>query len=94
MGNIKRKLTPAFKAKVGLELLSGSHSLASLCSKYSIHPIQAGKWKAAILTGAQTLFTNKSSNIIQEKDQTISELYRQIGQLKVELDWLKKKVET
>ena len=93
MGNIKHVFTPAFKAKVALELISGSNSLSALCSKYSIHPIQAGKWKAAIVSGAQSLFANKTSKQLMKKEETIAELYRQIGQLKVELDWLKKKVE-
>lgn len=92
MGNIKRSHPASFKAKVALDLIRDSDTVAAICSKYGIHPTQAGKWKQQLLGNAENLFSSKPSNALQEKDEIIDELYKQIGQLKVELDWLKKKL--
>jgi transposase-like protein len=91
MEKIKRIHPASFKAKVALELIKGTDKLSEICSKHSIHPTQAGKWKQRVLENIANLFTEKHSNQLKQKDETIDELYRQIGQLKVELDWLKKK---
>lgn len=92
MGNIKRSHPAAFKAKVALDLIRETDTAAAICSRYTIHPTQAHQWKKQLLANAETLFADKPSSILVEKDRLIGELYRQIGQLKVELDWLKKKL--
>lgn len=92
MGNIKRSHPAAFKAKVALDLIKEIDTVGTLCSKYAIHPTQAHQWKKQLLTNAETLFSDKPSTALAEKDEIIGELYKQIGQLKVELDWLKKKL--
>lgn len=92
MGNIKRLHPPTFKAKVALELIREAETMVAICSKYSIHPTQAGIWKQQALAGLATVFTDGYPKELKQKDQLIEELYRQVGQLKVELDWLKKKV--
>lgn len=94
MGNIKRFHSAAFKAKVALDSIKESDTIIALCSKYSIHPTQAGLWKQQALTGLESLFSGRPKNDLRAKDEKIDELYRQIGQLKVELDWLKKKMGT
>ena len=94
MPHTKRFLSPDLKAKVALELIRETDTIAQICSKFEIHPTQAGKWKQQALQGMETIFSDKASNVIQKKDETIDELYKQIGQLKVELDWLKKKTGT
>ncbi len=66
--------------------------VANICSKYSIHPSQAHQWKNQAVEGLQVIFTDKIKPEFKEKEELIEELYKQIGQLKVELDWLKKKV--
>jgi len=92
MGNIKKRYSASFKVKIVLELIKGIDSQATICSRYSIHPIQARKWKEQFLTGMEAQFLERGKNYeIKEKDQLIEELYKQVGQLKVELDWLKKK---
>jgi putative transposase len=90
--NIKRQHTPAFKVSVALELLKETNSLSQICSQYSIHPTQARNWKIQAIQVLQNGFTNKPVQDLARKDELISELYRQIGQLKVEFDWLKKKM--
>ena len=92
MGNIKRSHPASFKAKVVLDLIRETDTLAALASKYAIHPTQARQWKMQLLNNLETLFSDKPSTALKEKDELISELYKQIGQLKVELDWLKKKL--
>ena len=94
MSNIKKKHSAGFKAKVALELIKGTETISSICSKYSIHPTQAGKWKQKVIEGIEAVFSDKWSNEIKDKNEVIDELHRQIGQMKVELDWLKKKLNT
>lgn len=93
MGNIKRRHSSSFKVKVALEMIKDAESISSICSKHSIHPSQAHKWKNQAIEGLQVIFTGKPTTALKEKNELIEELYKQIGQLKVELDWLKKKSE-
>jgi len=93
MGNIKRKHQPAFKAKVALELIKGDDTISTICSRYNIHPTQARRWKDKVLAEINRAFSDKNiHNQLKRKEQLIEELYKQIGQLKVELDWMQKKI--
>jgi transposase-like protein len=92
MGNIKRSHPAGFKAKVALDLIKEVDTLAAIASKYAIHPTQARQWKMQMLNNIEALFSDKPSTALKEKDELIDQLYKQIGQLKVELDWLKKKL--
>jgi len=88
---MRKKFVPAFKAKVALEALKGQKTVAELARIYEVHPNQIGQWKKQIQSELPKVFNGKRGR--EEKDQAelVEELYRQIGQLKVELDWLKKK---
>jgi len=88
----KNQHPPALKAKVALEALKEEKSSSEIASQYQVHPAQIRAWKAEALKGMETAFLDKRKHPEQDKDQLIEELYRQIGQLKVELDWLKKKI--
>ena len=91
--SIKRQHSAEFKRKVALEIIKGEETMSVICSKYQIHPTQARKWKEKALTALEHSFDSDSvDNRVKEKEKLIDELYRQIGQLKVELDWLKKKI--
>lgn len=97
MNNIKRQHSVEFKTKVVLELLKEVDTLSVICSKYSIHPTQARRWKEKAIESLQSSFNGADNSVIRELAETKrlnDELFRQIGQLKVELDWLKKKVES
>lgn len=97
MNNIKRQHSVEFKTKVVLELLKEIDTLSVICSKYSIHPTQARRWKEKAIESLQNSFNGSDNSVIRELSETKelnNELFRQIGQLKVELDWLKKKVES
>jgi len=89
--NIRRRYDGAFKAKVALESIKGEKTLAQLASEFGVHPNQIGQWRKQILKELPSLFSDQPQKKEKDQEDLISELYRQIGQLKVELDWLKKK---
>jgi transposase len=91
---MKNQHPPAFKAKVALEALKEGKTVAELASQYQVHPGQIRAWKAEALQGLEALFVDKRRRQDKDKsqEQETQELYRQIGQMKVELDWLKKKM--
>ena len=91
MENLRRKHTPSFKAKVALEAIKEQKTSAELASQYQVHPGQIRNWKALATKGLIDLFTDKRKSRDQDREELIQELYRQIGQMKVDLDWLKKK---
>lgn len=87
----KKRHSPALKTKVALEVLRGNKTTAQLASQYQVHPVQIRAWKAEALKNLEAGFADKRHNPGKQQQQLVEELYRQIGQLKVELDWLKKK---
>lgn len=88
---IKRQHSPEFKTTVVLDILKQEETISQICSKYSIHPTQAKMWKAKALEILKNGFSGQSiGGQIKSRDSLIEELYKQTGQLKVELDWLKK----
>ncbi len=91
MENLRKKHTPSFKAKVALEAIREQKTSAELASQYQVHPGQIRNWKATAAKGLIDLFSDKRKSRDQDQEELIQELYRQIGQLKVDLDWLKKK---
>jgi len=88
---MRRGHNGAFKAKVALESIKGEKTLAQLSSEFGVHANQIGQWRKQLLKELPNLFSNHRKDQNRDQDDLISELYRQIGQLKVELDWLKKK---
>lgn len=92
MGEAKRKsYTPAFKAKVGLDAIRGVRTINEIGQSYGVHPAQVGQWKREIQEQAQQLFETKRGPKKVEGPGEPEQLYSEIGRLKVELDWLKKK---
>lgn len=91
MSGIRRRHSAAFKAKVALEAMKGEKTMSQLSGEYGVHPNQIGQWKKKALSGLPDIFSSRRKKKSQENEVLKSELYRQIGQLKVELDWLKKK---
>ena len=88
----KRKYSAAFKSKVAYDALLQLGTIAELSSKYGVHATQINRWKNHLKSKMSELFSDQSQRReIRSKDKLIEELYRQIGQQKVELDWLKKK---
>lgn len=94
MRNMRRNHDAAFKAKVALEALKGVKTIAQLSSEYGVHPNQIRQWKKRLLKELPEIFSGRRKKAEQDRDELEAELYRQTGQLKVELDWLKKKFQT
>ena len=89
---MRRVHTPSFKKQVALALLRGEKTRNEIASEYGIHPTQADKWKQQLLSGIEKIFSEGLKDEEKEREKLIEELYKQIGQLKVESDWLKKKI--
>lgn len=90
--NIRRVHPPVFKARVALEAIKEQKTIAELSSIYGVHPTQITKWKRQALAGLEQLFSDKWKKDDDKKDELLRALYEQIGKLKVESDWLKKKI--
>ena len=90
MGQRRKKHTEEFKTKVAIEALKGLHTLSELSSTYGVHPIVIGHWKRRLVERAKEIFS-RTNGKGKEGDSAAS-LYEEIGRLKVELDWLKKKL--
>lgn len=93
MVNMRRKHSVAFKAKVALEAVKGEKTIAQISSEFGIHLNQIRKWRKDLLERLPDLFSDRRKRVEKDRDELEAELYRQIGQLKVELDWLKKKLQ-
>jgi transposase-like protein len=78
-------------AKVALAAIKGDMTTAELSAKYEVHRTQINNWRKRALEGLGEIFRGKRANSIKDNEKLIDDLYRQIGQLKVENDWLKKK---
>lgn len=78
---------------VVLALMKQEKTMSQICSEFRIHPTQARRWKEKALEGMKGSLNGQGvSQKLEDNAQLIEELYRQIGKLKVELDWLKKKL--
>ena len=89
---MKRKsFTSKFKAKVAIEALKGHQTVNQIAAEFDVHPSQVNTWKKQLLEASVDIFCKgrkrQTDNAEEEKDK----LYSQIGRLKVEVDWLKKK---
>jgi transposase len=87
----EKSFTAAEKYKVALEAIKGEQPLSNLSSRYQVHANQIVSWKKKALDYMSEGFSNKLKLKTQNYEEKLSELYRQIGQLKVENDFLKKK---
>ena len=91
MKNKRRNYSAAFKAKVAVAAAKGDKTIAELASEFEVHPTQIAQWKKQLLESTTEIFSRGRQREKANQDELTSELYRQIGQLKGELDWLKKK---
>lgn len=88
---VRKSYTGQFKGNVALEAVKAEHTLSELASRYEVHPQQIKQWKRQLNERVGELFADKRRKQEKDREELIDELYKQIGQLKVELDWVKKK---
>jgi transposase len=90
MSSKRKQYSPQFKAKVALEAIRGEKTAAELASQYEVHPTLINNWKRQLLEEASSLFEKGTQALKADTNQQaqVNELYRQIGQLKVERDFL------
>jgi len=86
----RRKHSAAFKAKVGMEAMLGIKTVSQIAREYGVHPVQVSQWKTVIRDRLPELF-EAGGAAGEDTERVISELHRKIGELTVDLDYVKKK---
>ena len=84
----RRNHSALFKARVALEAMKGDQTVTELAGRYQVHPSQVHTWKKALLEGAASVFEGANGKRQKSDEALIAQLYQQIGQLKVEKDFL------
>lgn len=90
----RRKFSPELKKKIALEAIREQRTINEIASSYEVHPVQIRKWKKELLDGAALIFEDPRKRDIglKNQEQETAVLQQKIGQLIVENDWLKKKL--
>ena len=91
MRKSRKQYSGELKAKIALEAIKGLRTVSEIASTYEVHPTQVAQWKKQALEQLPELFSERRVKIEKADEELKAQLYQQIGQLKVELDWLKKK---
>jgi len=91
MVSMRKQYEAAFEAKVALEAVKGEKTVAQIASEFGVHPNQVRKWKDQLLSMLPELFSDRGKKREEARDELEAELFRQIVQLRVENEWLKKK---
>lgn len=89
MGRIRKRLSAGAKARVALEAVKSDKTLSEIAREHQVHPNQVSEWRKTLTGRAAELFERASS--AHEESEHIDRLYRQIGELQVKLEWVKKK---
>lgn len=87
----RKRHSSGFKAKVALEAASGRWTANEVASRHGLHPTQVSQWKRQLTDGADQLFARGNGRHKQAEEEQASRLYEEIGRLKMELEWVKKK---
>lgn len=88
----RRQFSAEFKGRVARAALKEHKTIAELAAQYDVHPNQISKWKKQLIEALPNVFSHRPESNRKAEEALKNRLYRQIGQLQVELDWLKKKV--
>jgi transposase len=88
----RQKFSKEFKAKVALEAIKGQHTVAELSQEFGVHANQINRWKKELLESVPKVFSSNKDRECKRVEAERDQLYRKVGQLQIEVDWLKKKV--
>ena len=91
MARKRRRHSDHFKFKVALEATKGFKTLNEIASEHNLHPNQVSSWKKQLLQEGPVVFSSNATRQLRAQEARETELYEQIGRLKMELEWLKKK---
>jgi putative transposase len=91
MSTKRRRFNSEFKFRVALEAAKGQQTIGELASKHNLHPNQISQWKRQLLEDGADVFSRNGTKEQEDQEVVQAELYEQIGRLKMELEWLKKK---
>lgn len=91
MSRPRKRHTADFKARVALEAIRGLKTTAQLASEYQVHPTQISQWKRQVLDHLPEVFGHEARRAERSAEDLTGPLYQEIGRLKMELDWLKKR---
>ena len=91
MSKKRRQHSPDLKARVGLEALKGIEPVHAIAAKYQVHPVQVSQWKKEATDRLPEVFAGKADHDAEAAKEREKELYEEIGRLKMQLEWLKKK---
>jgi transposase len=91
MSKKRRQHSPDLKARVGLEALKGIEPIHAIAAKYQVHPVQVSQWKKEATDRLPEVFAGKADHDAEAAKEREKELYEEIGRLKMQLEWLKKK---
>jgi len=92
--HMRKTYDAVFKAKVAFEAAKGEKTIAQIASEFRVHPNQIRLWRKHLMEQLPELFSNRRPQQEKAREELEAELYQQIGQLKMELEWLKKKSQT
>ena len=90
---MRKKHDSKFKARVALEAIKGEKTIAEIASEYGVHPNLEGQWKQKALENLPDIFEKKENGKDRETEKVMNDLYREIGVMKIENDFLKKKLD-
>jgi putative transposase len=90
VGDIRKRHSPALKMKVAIEATVGDKTVAEIASKHRVHPTQVSQWKKQMHDSAPEIFGGRRPQS-EVSEALVSQLYQEVGRLKFELDWVKKK---
>ena len=91
MSKKRRQHSSDLKARVGLEALKGIEPIHAIAAKYQVHPVQVSQWKKEATDRLPEVFAGKADHDAEAAKEREKELYEEIGRLKMQLEWLKKK---
>jgi transposase len=89
--NGQKKVCQELKARIALDAIKGQKTIAELTSEYGVHANQISLWKKQLLDAAPAAFSNGKDKASEQKEVDRDHLYKKVGQLQIEVDWLKKK---